>query len=257
IVHLLPVELLVDLGQRAGLLMVASLLIAAVIWNLGTWYLGLPASSSHTLIGAVLGVGLAGSFVTGTPLGGGVNWGKAEEVILSLLISPLIGFACAGLLLALTKRLMASRPELFEPPDGQQPPPWWIRGLLVFTCTGVSFAHGSNDGQKGIGLIMLVLIGVLPGAYAGNLRSRHPEIAATVSSPDELRGYFSKEAKDAGPSAGAVAQGSQVDQATPTALGLNAELGSVSLTTAHVDPTAPAILRQLEGVRADLNGKQS
>jgi len=257
IVHLLPVELLVDLGQRAGLLMVASLLIAAVIWNLGTWYLGLPASSSHTLIGAVLGVGLAGSFVTGTPLGGGVNWGKAEEVILSLLISPLIGFACAGLLLALTKRLMASRPELFEPPDGQRPPPWWIRGLLVFTCTGVSFAHGSNDGQKGIGLIMLVLIGVLPGAYAVNLRYRQPEIAATVSSLDELRGYFSKEAKDAGTSAGDVAQGSQVDQATPTALGLNAELGSVSLTTAHVDPTAPAILRQLEGVRADLNGKQS
>src|SRR5262249_18801942 len=139
IVHLLPVELLVDLGQRAGLLMVASLLLAAVIWNLGTWYLGLPASSSHTLIGAVLGVGLAGavvggglagSFVTGTPLGGGVNWGKAEEVMLSLLVSPLIGFACAGLLLALTRRVLSRRPELFEPPHGQQPPPWWIRCLL-------------------------------------------------------------------------------------------------------------------------------
>jgi len=257
IVHLLPVELLVDLGQRAGLLMVASLLIAAVIWNLGTWYLGLPASSSHTLIGAVLGVGLAGSLVTGTPLGGGVNWGKAEEVILSLLISPLIGFACAGLLLALTKRLMASRPELFEPPDGKAPPPWWIRSLLVFTCTGVSFAHGSNDGQKGIGLIMLVLIGVLPGAYAVNLRYGRPEIAATVSSLDQLRGYFGKEANGADASHGDVVQGRPIDQATPTALGLNAEWGNVSLTTAHVDPTAPAILHQLEGVRADLDGKQS
>jgi inorganic phosphate transporter, PiT family len=257
IVHLLPVELLVDLGQRAGLLMVASLLIAAVIWNLGTWYLGLPASSSHTLIGAVLGVGLAGSFVTGTPLGGGVNWGKAEEVILSLLISPLIGFACAGLLLALTKRLLASRPELFEPPDGKRPPPWWIRSLLVFTCTGVSFAHGSNDGQKGIGLIMLVLIGVLPGAYAVNLRYGQPEIAATVSSLDNLRGYFGKEANDANARNDDVVQGRPVDQATPTALGLNAEWGNVSLTTAHVDPTAPAILHQLEGVRADLDGRQS
>src|SRR5215813_4137337 len=257
IVHLLPVELLVDLGQKAGLLMVASLLLAAVIWNLGTWYLGLPASSSHTLIGAVLGVGLAGSFVTGTPLGGGVNWGKAEEVMLSLLVSPLIGFACAGLLLALTKRLMASRPELFEPPDGQRPPPWWIRGLLVFTCTGVSFAHGSNDGQKGIGLIMLVLIGVLPGAYAVNLRYGQPEIAATMSSLDQLRGYFGKEANGATPSHGDVVQGKPVDQATPTALGLNAESGNVLLTTAHVDPTAPAILRQLEGVRADLDGRQS
>jgi len=257
IVHLLPVELLVDLGQRAGLLMVASLLIAAVIWNVGTWYLGLPASSSHTLIGAVLGVGLAGSFVTGTPLGGGVNWGKAEEVILSLLISPLIGFACAGLLLALTKRLMASRPELFEPPHGQAPPPSWIRCLLVFTCTGVSFAHGSNDGQKGIGLIMLVLIGVLPGAYAVNLRYGKPDIAATVSSLDQLRGYFGKEANGTSASDGDGVQGRPVDQATPTALGLNVEWGNVSLTTAHVDPTAPAILRQLDGVRADLDGRQS
>jgi PiT family inorganic phosphate transporter len=117
---------------------------------------------------------LAGSFVTGTPVGGGVNWGKAEEVILSLLVSPIIGFVCAGLLLALTKRVLARRPELFEPPHGQKPPPWWIRCLLIFTCTGVSFAHGSNDGQKGIGLIMLVLIGVLPGAYAVNLRYRAP-----------------------------------------------------------------------------------
>src|SRR5215470_6971180 len=235
IVHLLPVELLVDLGQRAGLLMVASLLVAAVVWNLGTWYLGLPASSSHTLIGAVLGVELAGSFVTGTPLGGGVNWGKAEEVMLSLLVSPLIGFACAGLLLALTKHLLARRPELFEPPDGAKPPPWWIRCLLVFTCTGVSFAHGSNDGQKGIGLIMLVLIGVLPGAYAVNLRYRAPEIAATVSSLDELRGYFGKEVgQPSHGSNGDTAPGRPVDAATPTALGLNAEWGPVTLTTSHV-----------------------
>jgi inorganic phosphate transporter, PiT family len=259
IVHLLPVELLVDLGQRAGLLMVASLLVAAVIWNLGTWYLGLPASSSHTLIGAVLGVGLAGSFVTGTPLGGGVNWGKAEEVMLSLLVSPLIGFACAGLLLALTKHLLSRRPELFEPPDGEKPPPWWIRCLLVFTCTGVSFAHGSNDGQKGIGLIMLVLIGVLPGAYAVNLRYREPEITATVSSLDDLRGYFGKEVGQAAASRSDrdAAKGTQSDAIGPTALGLTAELGGVSLTTAHVEPTPSAILRQLEGVRADLEGKRS
>jgi PiT family inorganic phosphate transporter len=259
IVHLLPVELLVDLGQRAGLLMVASLLVAAVIWNLGTWYLGLPASSSHTLIGAVLGVGLAGSFVTGTPLGTGVNWGKAQEVILSLLVSPIIGFACAGLLLALTKHLLSRRPELFEPPHGEKPPPWWIRCLLVFTCTGVSFAHGSNDGQKGIGLIMLVLIGVLPGAYAVNLRYREPEIAATVSSLDDLRGYFGKEVGRA-PASGSVrdvAEGTPSDTIGPTPLGLTAELGGISLTTAHVEPTPSAILRQLDGVRADLDGKHS
>src|SRR5262245_13946300 len=256
IVHLLPVELLVDLGQRTGLLMVASLLVAAVIWNLGTWYFGLPASSSHTLIGAVLGVGLAGSYVTGARLGSGVNWGKAEEVMLSLLVSPFIGFACAALLLVLTKHLLARRTELFEPPRGQQPPPWWIRSLLVFTCTGVSFAHGSNDGQKGIGLIMLVLIGVLPGAYAVNLRYRDPEITATMSSLDELQGYFQAEVGRP-ESKGDVQEGRgrPLEAIPPTALGLKAESADVALTTTEVDPTPPAILHQLEGVRADLAGK--
>src|SRR5262245_4872100 len=177
----------------------------------------------------------------------------------SLLVSPLIGFACAGLLLALTRRLLSRRPELFEPPQGQKPPPWWIRCLLVFTCTGVSFAHGSNDGQKGIGLIMLVLIGVLPGAYAVNLRYREPEITATVSSLDDLRGYFGKEVGQAAASRSDrdAAKGTPSDAIGPTALGLTAELGGVSLTTAHVEPTPSAILRQLEGVRADLEGKRS
>ena len=121
----------------------------------------------------------------------------------------------------------------------------------------MSFAHGSNDGQKGIGLIMLVLIGVLPGAYAVNLRYGQPDIAATVSSLDQLRGYFGQEANGAAGNVRDVAQGKPVDESGPTALGLNAEWGNVSLTTAHVDPTAPAILRQLEGVRADLDGRQS
>src|SRR5262245_50403374 len=174
----------------------------------------------------------------------------------SLLVSPVIGFVCAGLLLALTRHLLSRRPELFEPPHGQKPPPRWIRSLLIFTCTGVSFAHGSNDGQKGIGLIMLVLIGVLPGAYAVNLRYREPEIAAAVSSLDDLRGYFGKEI---GPGGGdrAVTQGTPVDTLSPTPLGLNAELGGISLTTAHVEPTPSAILRQLDAVRADLDGKRS
>src|SRR5262245_416844 len=177
----------------------------------------------------------------------------------SLLVSPLIGFACAGLLLALTKHLLSRRPELFEPPHGQKPPPWWIRCVLVFTCTGVSFAHGSNDGQKGIGLIMLMLIGVLPGAYAVNLRYREPEITATVSSLDDLRGYFGKEVGRAAANGSDrdVAQGTPSDTIRPTALGLNSESAGLSLTPAHVEPTPSAILRQLEGVRADLDGKRS
>ena len=167
IVHLLPVDLLVKIDTGAGMAMVLALLLSAIIWNFGTWYLAIPASSSHTLIGAIIGVGLANSYLAGH-FGTGVNWHKAGEVGLSLLISPLIGFALAAGLLILLKRLVKN-PELYHPPDGDKPPPWWIRGILILTCTGVSFAHGSNDGQKGVGLIMLILIGLVPSHYALNM----------------------------------------------------------------------------------------
>ncbi|MBV8126572.1 MAG: inorganic phosphate transporter, partial [Planctomycetaceae bacterium] len=167
IVHLLPVDLLVKIDTGAGMAMVISLLLSAIIWNFGTWYLAIPASSSHTLIGAIIGVGLANSYLAGH-FGTGINWHKAWEVGLSLLISPLIGFVLAAGLLILLKRLVKN-PELYHPPDGDKPPPWWIRAILILTCTGVSFAHGSNDGQKGIGLIMLILIGLVPTQYALNM----------------------------------------------------------------------------------------
>ena len=174
IVSLLPTELLVSADSARGLAMVLALLLAAIAWNLGTWFLGIPASSSHTLIGAILGVGLANSAMPGHSLGSGVNWTKAGEVALSLLISPLVGFACAAGLLFALKRLVKA-PELYQPPEGDDPPPFWIRGTLLLTCTGVSLAHGSNDGQKGIGLVMLILIGVLPAHYALDSRNhRHP-----------------------------------------------------------------------------------
>ena len=165
IVHLLPVELLVDVGSGSGMAMILALLIAAILWNLGTWSLGLPASSSHTLIGAILGVGLANSALTGRGFGRGINWGKAAEVGLSLLVSPLVGFVLAALLLLAIKKGLRSR-DLDRPPVGDEPPPLWVRAILITTCTGVSVAHGSNDGQKGIGLIMLILIGMLPAHYA-------------------------------------------------------------------------------------------
>ncbi len=168
IIALLPVELVVNAGSGAGFAMVFALLISAIIWNVGTWYLGLPASSSHTLIGSILGVGLANSVASARSFGEGVNWAKAQEVFASLLISPLIGFTAAALLLLAAKALI-KQPALYDAPVGKTPPPWWIRGLLILTCTGVSFAHGSNDGQKGMGLIMLILIGILPGIYALDL----------------------------------------------------------------------------------------
>ncbi|MBA4066031.1 MAG: anion permease [Isosphaera sp.] len=177
IVNLLPVDLLIEGTSRAALVMVLSLLVAGVVWNLGTWYLGMPVSSSHTLIGSILGVGVANSLLSGAGLSG-VNWAKAGEVGLALLVSPLVGFGLAALLLLLLKSLV-KEPRLYRPPVGDDRPPGWIRGVLVATCGGVSFAHGSNDGQKGMGLVLLVLIGFLPFHYAVNVN--RPELAGQVT----------------------------------------------------------------------------
>ena len=168
ILSLLPVELILQVGSGSGLAMVYALLIAAIVWNLGTWYLGLPASSSHTMIGSIIGVGLANQFLA--PAGtatSGVDWSQATNIGLSLLVSPVVGFGCAALLLLAMKVLIRNK-ALYSEPKTDSPPPLWIRGLLIFTCTGVSFAHGSNDGQKGMGLIMLILIGLVPTAFALN-----------------------------------------------------------------------------------------
>jgi PiT family inorganic phosphate transporter len=154
-------------GNKGGFSMVFALLVAAIIWNLGTWYFGLPASSSHTLIGSIIGVGIANQLISPKSGTSGVDWGQATNIGKSLLLSPLLGFTVAALLLLLSKAVLKNK-QLYEAPKGTEPPPFWIRALLVLTCTGVSFAHGSNDGQKGMGLIMLILIGTVPTAYALN-----------------------------------------------------------------------------------------
>jgi PiT family inorganic phosphate transporter len=167
VVSLLPVELILQVGGQAGFAMVFALLIAAILWNLGTWYFGLPNSSSHTLIGSIIGVGLANQFISTRSGTSGVNWDAAMGVFRGLIFSPIAGFLLAGLLMMLLKQLVKI-PALYRAPEGKTPPPWPIRALLVLTCTGVSFSHGSNDGQKGMGLIMLILIGTVPTAYALN-----------------------------------------------------------------------------------------
>jgi inorganic phosphate transporter, PiT family len=182
IVSLLPVELILQVGSEAGFAMVFALLFAAIIWNLGTWWLGLPASSSHTLIGSIIGVGIMNAVMRGRDGTSGVDWTQATKIGYSLLLSPLVGFTCAAILLLVLK-FAVRKPELYAEPKGQTPPPWWVRGLLVLTCTGVSFAHGSNDGQKGMGLIMLILIGTVPTAYALNkaLPASHVETFKTAA----------------------------------------------------------------------------
>jgi PiT family inorganic phosphate transporter len=167
IITLLPVELILKVSSGAGFAMVFALLIAAILWNLGTWWLGLPASSTHTMTGSIIGVGLANQFINAGSGTSGVDWAQATKVFQVLLISPIVGFGCAAILFAVAKATI-KYPELYQAPKDNTPPPWPIRLLLVITCTGVSFFHGSNDGQKGMGLIMLILIGTVPTAYALN-----------------------------------------------------------------------------------------
>ena len=188
IVTLLPVELILRVGSTAGYAMIFSLLTAAVIWNLGTWAFGIPNSSSHALIGSIMGVGIANQLMA--PAGqavSGVDWSQTLNVGEALLFSPLVGFVLSALLLWVAKRIVPV-PKLYEEPRGKTP--WWIRGILVFTCTGVSFAHGGNDGQKGMGLIMLILIGVAPTAYALNRTMPDSSTPAFVDGSSKAEALF-------------------------------------------------------------------
>ncbi|NPU91658.1 MAG: inorganic phosphate transporter [Gammaproteobacteria bacterium] len=195
IVHLLPVELLIDLETGRGLTMVFSLLGAAILWNLGTWYFGIPASSSHTLIGSILGVGLANAMLTDVTVADGVNWQKAIDIGISLLLSPLAGFSVAALLLLALKlwkpvSTMHATPDLRKETHGKKHPPFWNRLTLVLSAMAVSFVHGSNDGQKGIGLIMLVLIGIVPAQFALNLESSKYEVARARDAVTHLSEFY-------------------------------------------------------------------
>ncbi len=195
VITLLPVDLILQVGCAAGYAMIFALLLAAVIWNLATWYFGLPNSSSHALIGSILGVGLANQLLA--PAGSatsGVEWGQATKVLQALLFSPLLGFGASALLLLVMKRILPN-PVLYKEPEGEAPPPWGVRSLLVFTCTAVSFAHGGNDGQKGMGLIMLILIGAAPTAYALNRTMPDSSTPGFVKSSQAAHDVLVKHAK--------------------------------------------------------------
>ena len=197
IVSLLPVELILQVGSNAGFAMVFALLMAAILWNLGTWWFGLPASSSHTLIGSIIGVGIANQLMNVRSGTSGVDWAQALGIGKSLLLSPIFGFILAFLLLSLMKAVIKEK-QLYEAPKGNEPPPFWIRGLLVLTCTGVSFFHGSNDGQKGMGLIMLILIGTVPTTYALNhavtANQSQDFVAVSRQAADSVGKYVTPEA---------------------------------------------------------------
>jgi len=245
IVALLPVELVINVGSGAGFAMVFALLVSAIIWNLGTWYLGLPASSSHTLIGSIVGVGLMNSLLTpDAAFGDGVNWAKVADTVKALVFSPLIGFVVAGLLLLLAKTLIRN-PALYQAPTGKEPPPWWIRGLLVLTCTGVSFAHGSNDGQKGMGLIVLILVGIVPTAFALNMSASSNSLQQLESSAV----VFAQSLKSLPAAAGA---GDSTD--TPVTDNAHKLLTGYLRTGRFADSTLPALAVANQRIVAGLNG---
>lgn len=197
IVNLLPVELLLEehLAGGKGKAMVLALLLSAIIWNLATWSIGIPASSSHALIGSIMGVGLAHSMLSHGGSVSGVNWEKAGEVGLSLLVSPAVGFCLAAGLMVLALRWLPGR-RLHSPPSDDAPPPPLTRLTLIGTCTGVSLAHGSNDGQKGVGLIMLILIGTATSEFAVNLDAAPADIALVRQGAEKARRIVTRNHSD-------------------------------------------------------------
>nr|WP_316934333.1 inorganic phosphate transporter [Hymenobacter sp. AT01-02] len=186
IVYLLPVESLVDQNVYHGIAMVGALIIAAIIWNVGTWYYGLPSSSSHALIGSILGVGIAFSLLPDSH-NAAINWSKAGETMASLLISPIFGFSLTIIMMFLLKRFVANK-GIFKEPHKRKPPPIWIRLILIATCTLVSFFHGSNDGQKGVGLIMLILIGIVPVHFALNQKLNPLDMRDSLNKVETVMG---------------------------------------------------------------------
>ncbi|KYP82928.1 phosphate transporter PitA [bacteria symbiont BFo1 of Frankliniella occidentalis] len=203
IVHLLPTDLLLNVGSAHGLAMVFSMLLAAIIWNLGTWYFGLPASSSHTLIGAIIGIGLTNALLTGTSVVDALNIPKMIGIFMSLIISPIVGLVIAGGLVFILRRYWSGNkkrqrihmtPAEREKIDGKKKPPFWTRIALIVSAIGVSYSHGANDGQKGIGLIMLVLIGVAPAGFVVNMNSSGYDITRTRDAVNHLEQYYQQHA---------------------------------------------------------------
>jgi PiT family inorganic phosphate transporter len=266
IIALLPQDLVMNVGaggktgEYIGFAMIFALLLSAIVWNIGTWYLGLPVSSTHTLIGSILGVGVAHAVISGLPWTQGLNLEQINKVILALLLSPLVGFIGSALLLLATK-LLIHRQDLFQAPKEGETPPGWIRGTLIGTCTGVSFSHGYNDGQKGMGLMMLILIGVLPGAFALQNADDSSQYQKTSALAGQAAAIFQRHSAPANPAATAP----NPAPATPMAAPLQPPVASSAqkalddfIKTGHPGAeTFPALSQEcatVQGAFANLHG---
>jgi len=185
LVELLPPDVLTPPNGAPAVPMLFSLFGAALSWNLLTWRAGIPNSSSHCIIGSIIGVAVGDALVHGRHYREGIDWPQVLKVLEALAVSPILGLVGAGLFYCVRKMLVKDK-ALFEPPQGHQPPRGWVRWLLIGSCTGVSFSHGSNDGQKSIGLIMLTVAGLWPALYALNPQHQHT-LPVTVSEAHEIR----------------------------------------------------------------------
>jgi PiT family inorganic phosphate transporter len=251
IVSLLPIELILKVSRGSGFSMVFALLVSAIVWNLLTWARGLPSSSSHTMIGSILGVGIANQLMHPGQLTSGIDWSQVTKIGKALFFSPLIGFTGAFLLLWLMKKIVTN-PELYQSPVDDQPPPFWIRCLLILTCTGISFAHGSNDGQKGMGLIMLILVGTVPTAYALN-HTVGPDqlfdfVAVSQQVSNTLEHYIQPSAKLPGPAG-------MNSSTTPTASA--AELQHFISTRKYSSDTTLALRGMVDAIRTEAESSGS
>ena len=195
LVELIPADVLSPPDGGVAVAMLAALFVTALAWNVGTWLLGLPNSSSHALIGSLIGIAIENSLAKGRGIGNGVDWHQVWSVLGSLLVSPLLGFGLALLLYRLIKVLLHDK-HLFEPPEKEEPPVWWMRGILILTCTGVSFSHGTNDGQKSIGLIMLTIVGLMPATYALNMDMEPAQLAANAKAMTAATGLIDRYGDD-------------------------------------------------------------
>ncbi len=217
LVEILPPDVLTPPDGAPALPMLVSLFIAALFWNVLTWFFGIPNSSSHCIIGALVGVAIADSLIQARSLADGVDWHQIVRVLEALAVSPLLGLVIAGGLYFLLK-LIVRRGHLFEPPEGDQAPAWWLRGLLILTCTSVSFGHGTNDGQKSIGLIMLTIIGLLPATYALNpdAGAQLSRLGANAAAALPLIQKYGDDRKDQGVQAATDLQAFNPETAVPT-----------------------------------------
>jgi PiT family inorganic phosphate transporter len=240
LVELLPAEVLSPPDGGPAVAMLIALFVAALFWNILTWWFGLPNSSSHCLIGALIGVALGNALVRSRSLGDGVHWHQVWTVLEGLALSPILGFILAGGLYRLTRKNLHD-PHLYEP-AGDRPPVWWMRGILIFTCTGVSFAHGTNDGQKSIGLIMLTIIGLFPATYALNPDSRQAlnQLPQVMSQAQPLIQKYGDDEREAALQAAQFIQSQAApSQVAQSEAGQSSQPGPSQLKPSQPDPSPP------------------